>query len=181
MWLIPVPLEYEGGGVYLTQGWEGTDGLWELNPTTGSVQKLAGTSATMAYQDGGLWYATPRPTYEQGPDTVSKLELASEKATTWFHRNGGNLSVEGLDAQSHPVIANYLQGVTAHPFAELWLVASPGVETKLFTGEVYDKEFVLADQHGLWFGAAGGLYLYSQGNGLQRVSDRAVVPAGNCA
>lgn len=178
--LIPVPLDFAADGVYLTEGWEGTDGLWKLNPTTGAFQKLANTSTPEAYRNGKLWFVTPQPVPGKGADTVKVLDLASGKTTVWFHRSGRALGVEGFDAQGHPVMASYFQGVSEHLIAELWSVSTPGFETKLFAGEVYDKQFVLADQHGLWFGAAGGLYLYSQTSGLQRVSNKAVVPAGSC-
>jgi hypothetical protein len=178
--LIPVPLAYEAGSVYLTEGYEGTDGLWQLDPGTGAVRKLSDISFPTAYRNGELWYPTPHPTLTIHSDTINRLDVATGKTTVWFHRSGGDLWVEGLDTEGHPVIANYLPGHDQQPFAELWSVPSPGVATKLFTGGIYDKEFVMADQHGLWFGAADGLYLYSQNGGLQRVSGKAVVPAGTC-
>lgn len=183
--LVPVPLDYSPRGIFLTEGWEGTVGLWKLDPRTGSIQKLADTGGVEAYQDGQLWYPSPRLTYGgSGPDTIFMLEVSSGKTTVWFERKaeiqskGGALAVVGLDAQGHPVIARYLPAM--NPLAEFWSVTSPGVETKIFTGEIYDKQFVLPDQHGLWFGAAGGLYLYSLNGRLQRVSDKAVFPAGSC-
>src|SRR4029077_8585912 len=114
-------------------------------------------SSPVAYQDGGLWYPTPHPTLTVNSDTINRLDVATGQTTAWFHRSGGDLGVVGFDAEGHPVIANYLPD--QQPFVELWSVPSPGVETKLFTGEVYDKQFVMADEHGLWFGAADGLYL----------------------
>ena len=49
---IPVPLAITKDGVLLTYGWEGTYGVWRLDPASGSLTKVTGLSCAARLQRG---------------------------------------------------------------------------------------------------------------------------------
>lgn len=96
------------------------------------------------------------------------------------------VQVVAVDAAGHPLVM-VTPGFSNSENAELLLLTSPGAAQQIFHGTWAElgHMFVwfrpsIADIHGVWFGSAAGIYLYSPAVGLRKVSDQAGYPGNGC-
>ena len=199
----PGVFDYAREGIYIEQGFEHVfPGIWLLNTTTGAVAKVADIeSPQLSSGTGVFWYgrvnpADPSPVSTGSsagilPDEIDRFDVASKTTQQWLYRPGVGLDVLGLDLSGHPVIRALVpSGQTgkgsgdnffAHEKSEVLIGLSSNSTSSLFKGQAVESfGGMIADSHGLWFGSADGIYLYSASGGLQRVSDHARTPANGC-
>jgi hypothetical protein len=184
--MIAVVVEFATDGVYLTSGWEGLpNGLWRLNLGDGSLGKLSDAAGVVAIRDGVLWtfyLRDPGARYPTGypVDTVRRSSLAGGSATDWFSP-GVPIHPFGPDGQGRPLIdaRSYLGADGRDQAADVWQLSAPGQARKILSHWIGAGS--LSDSYGIWLGTERGLYLYTEGAGLQKVAVDAVVPLGSCA
>jgi hypothetical protein len=194
----PAVVDFGTRGVYLYSpsaiGGPG-EGVWLLNPTTGSVTQLAAAHRVWAVRDGKAWVARldPRdktvwpPGEIQPADSLAQVDLATGAETEWFYRAGAYPWMIGL-ASGRPLIAvGSMSGQS-----EIRLIDQPGSDGKLiYSGNrQFDGYFqnYQGDGDRIWLGGEGGIYLYRPDRALQRVfaydaksgSGRDIHPGGIC-
>ncbi len=140
---------------------------------------------------GALWGITmshiPMPPMEGsvvakgpggGPDTITRMDLASGAVATWYTAPEGSfVSVVGIDAAGHPLIAQAVTRVfTEKPPADYvpppptyLLLTGPG-QAQPIPGSAPALSSTGVDSHGTWFSGAGQLWLLS-GDRFQKVAD----------
>lgn len=194
----PAVVDFGTRGVYLYSpsaiGGPG-EGVWLLNPTTGSVTQVAPVHRVWAVRDGKAWVArfNPRdktkwpPVEIQPANSLAQVDLATGAETEWFYRAGAYPWMVGL-ASGRPLISvGNMSGQS-----EIRLIDQPGSDGKLiYSGSlVFDGYFqhYQGDGDRIWLGGEGGIYLYRPDRGLQKVfaydaksgSGRDIHPGGMC-
>jgi hypothetical protein len=171
---IPVPIGVTKDSVYLTYGGEGLWGVWRLDLTTGSLNKVSGLKSP-SYGAGSIWLELTRGNwvgmYSDG-DTLARLDLKTGAVQDWFHRDNVVVRNLGFDVGGNP----WVQAITydsrvAPQVLEIWRVIVPGKAELILSGQHISR--VITDKHGTWFANESGVYLYSGGR-LQRVSSASV-------
>jgi hypothetical protein len=194
----PEVVDFAAGGVFLYSpsaiGGPG-EGVWLMNPTTGSVTQVAAVHRVWTVRDGRAWVARldPRDKTVWAPieiapaDSLSQVDLATGVETQWFYRAGAYPWMIGL-VSGRPLIA--VTGASGQ--SEIRLIDQPGSDGKLiYSGHlVFDGYFqnYQGDGDRIWLGGEGGIYLYRPDRGLQRVlaydarsgSGRDIHPGGIC-
>ena len=194
----PEVVDFAAGGVFLYSpsaiGGPG-EGVWLMNPTTGSVTQVAAVHRVWTVRDGKAWVARldPRdktvwtPTEVQPADSLSQVDLATGAETQWFYRAGAYPWMVGL-VSGRPLIA--VTSVSGQ--SEIRLIDQPGSDGKLiYSGNLaFDGYFqnYQGDGDRIWLGGEGGIYLYRPDRGIQRVfaydarsgSGRGIHPGGIC-
>jgi hypothetical protein len=188
-------LSYAAEGIYLGLAYEGLGGVSLMDPDSGAVREtgpyyfypvmLAGGSAVWF---GGANPADPNPSPGGSPDSVDSFNFISVGQTPWLYLPGTFVQVVALDAAGHPIV---LVGHGSGDNAELLLLTRPGAAQQIF--HATHAELVLmtetiasgrggpvADSHGIWFGGPSGIYLYSPGLGMRKVSNQAGYPGNGC-
>ena len=194
----PAVLDFSTSGVYLysPSGLGGPgEGVWLLNPTTGSVTQVAALHGVWAVQNGKAFVArldlrdkTVWPPTEIAPaDSLVQVDLSTGVETELFYRAGAYPWMIGL-ASGRPLIA--VPGSSGQ--TEIRVIDQPASDGKLiYTGPlVFDGYFqnYQGDGDRIWLGGEGGIYLYRPDRGLQRVfgydaasgSGRNIHPGGFC-
>jgi len=194
----PEVMDFATAGVFLYSpsaiGGPG-EGVWLMNPTTGSVTQVAAVHRVWTVRDGKAWVARLDPrdktvwtqTEIQPADSLAQVDLATGAETQWFYRAGAYPWMVGL-VSGRPLIAvGSMSGQS-----EIRLIDQPGSDGKLiYSGNlVFDGYFqnYQGDGDRIWLGGEGGIYLYRPDRGIQRVfafdarsgSGRGIHPAGIC-
>jgi len=166
--------DYGTGGVYLASDLE--TGVWLVDIHAGTERLLTSEKIVVAVASGKAWLSTSLAN-SVNPDTVVALDLAGTSKSIWFHRDHLLVNLLGLTGDDLPVVS--VQTATGE---DVWLVTSPGVAQKIYSGpRVFDFS-PIRDAHGVWLGSGtAGTYLYSSGAGTRRVSSTSGAPAGICA
>ena len=194
----PAILDFDTRGVYLYSpsaiGGPG-EGVWLLNPTTGSVTQMRAVHRLWAVHDGKAWVARldPRdktvwPQMEIAPaDSLVQVDLATGTETEWFYRAGSYPWMIGF-ASGRPLIAV----VGSHGQSEVRLIDQPGSDgTLVYSGSlVFDGYFghYQGDGDRIWLGSERGIYLFRPDWGFHKVfaynaapgSGGDILPAGLC-
>jgi hypothetical protein len=181
-------VQFSAAGIYLTEGYDFSQGLWLMDPTNGAIHKVLDRGYPEAVDGGTLWQgevnpADPKPylVVDSGyaPDEVDRIDLRDGTKVTWLYRPGWALGVVGLDAIGRPIILAY-----SDPDQSIQLLSMEGPDR---TRVIYtfvpkstsDFGYSVTDVHGTWFGGQLGVFLYSS-QGVHKVSDAPVQPAGPC-
>jgi hypothetical protein len=116
------------------------------------------------------------------PDQIWRLELKSGHQVIWLDRPGTGVHVIGIDAHDRPLISAVHDGRNSlDPTAELLLSLDDAKQQSIYKGAIAASlTGGITDQHGVWFGSAQGIYLYSDEAGLQKVSNQRGAPANGC-
>jgi hypothetical protein len=151
---------------------DASDGLWQLNPDTGALQKLttAGTEwytiGTDAAWSGELVPGDRTPGKIQA-DRLIRLDLRTGVVAPWFYRPNQQITVLGLDSQGRPLVE-----LGSETKTELWLATSPDAATLIASGGGWGSADdaslswpVVADSHGVWSRSSKGISLYRPGAG----------------
>ena len=194
----PAVLDFNASGVYLYSpsalGGPG-EGVWLLNPTTGSVTQVTALHRVWAVQNGKAFVARldPRdntiwPPTELAPaDSLVEVDLSTGVETKLFYRAGAYPWMIGF-ASGRPLIA--VSGSSGQ--TEIRVIDQSASDGKLvYSGPlVFDGYFgnYQGDGDRIWLGGEGGIYLYRPDRGLQRVfafdarngSGRHISPGGFC-
>ena len=145
----PEVVDFAAGGVFLYSpsaiGGPG-EGVWLLNPTTGSVTQVAAVHRVWTVRDGKAWVARidPRdktvwpPSEIQPADSLAQVDLATGAETQWFYRAGAYPWMVGL-VSGRPLIA--VSSVSGR--SEIRLIDQPGSDGQLvYSGNlVFDGYF----------------------------------------
>jgi len=187
----PIVLDYSADGIYLVQAFEHLlAGLWLLDPSTGSVRQVSKDIYPVSSAGGGvIWAQLVNPADTNSvftgssagtlPDEIDRVDLRSGTQTAWLYKPGLGLGVVGLDGQGHPLMVS--QGWGADSNAELSIVSAPGSSRLIYKGWlVQTLAGGITDSHGVWFGSSQGIYLYSEADGLRKVSNQPGLPANCC-
>ena len=176
----PAVLDFSTRGVYLYSpsalGGPG-EGVWLLNPTTGSVTQVAALHGVWDVQNGKAFVARLDPrdktvwpnAAELTPaDSLVQVDLSTGVETELFYRAGAYPWMIGL-ASGRPLIAVLGSGGQT----EIRLIDKPASDgTLIYSGPlVFDGYFqnYQGDGDRIWLGGEGGIYLFRPDRGLQRV------------
>jgi hypothetical protein len=189
-------LAYQPDGIYLDNHLNGTDaanGLWLLNPTSGSLKAYpAGRQATWGWIGaGGAWSYSPDGN-RFGSNSFARLDLSTGAVETWFQvaspppPEPGSKTIRLLGFEgSHPLVQVYVDDHTS----EIWRLIAAGQATRLpdlALGPLSPPSSV-ADSHGTWLIAGdGGVYLFANGAFTKVASAPAIasgwyIASGTCA
>jgi hypothetical protein len=177
-------LAYNNDGVYLQHHLNGADaanGLWVLNPTTGSIKAFpTGEHATWAAIAWGAAWSYSVDGNRFGSSKFARMDLSTGAITTWFDAGGtvqppenGSKSVRifGFDG-SQPLVEVWTMGGTP----EAWLLKAPGQSSRLPDvplGQASPPQ-ATSDSHGTWLIGSDGVYLYNN----SRFTRLAAAPPG---
>jgi hypothetical protein len=175
-----IVLEYSTAGIYLTSAPNTesvTFGLWVVDPTTG-IQHQLGTGSGYGLMSGTtVWIESSQQQLGlpagPSPDTVTLLDLASNRTTPWVFTSGGWLGLEALDGGGYPVVNVY--GPNSPGYR---VYNAPNLGSPIATDDLVGDP--VGDAHGIWFSGRDGLYFWTPRNGLMRVADTRLVPLGPC-
>jgi hypothetical protein len=194
----PLVADYGPAGVYIVAGSAmggPGEGVWLLNPLTGSTKLLRQVQAVWEVRDGYAWVARfdtrDKTVWPPGEGTnansLVRVDLATGAETVWFYRAGTYPWLLGLDSLGRPVVQAAQVGVTAG-LNDLLILDHPGSPGQLVTSSNPGVDYVQGDGDRLWFGGAYGIYLYRPDRGFQKVfaydgkqgSGNYAEPAGFC-
>ena len=162
---------YQLDGIYLDNhlsGTDGSDGLWLLDPRSGSLKTFpAGRQATWGWIGaGGAWsYSLNGSRF--GSNSFARMDLSTGAIETWFQvaspqppaPGSKSIRVMGFDG-SQPLVQVYVDDHTS----EIWRLTAPGQATRLpdLALGPLSPPFSVADSHGTWLIAGDGtVYLYA--------------------
>jgi hypothetical protein len=189
-----VVIDFAADGIYMAFGFEGLHGLSVIDPVTGSSHDVQGVGAPEASGGGGVFWdgevnpADPHPIVTGAsvgimgtlPNQVTSVNVKTGNRTPWFYRPGNGVGVVGLDIHGHPLISVVQRWGT--DISELLLSPSPGSYQSIYKGPVTGTlGGAIPDSHGVWFGSAQGIYLYSETGGLIKVTNEPGYPANGCS
>ena len=182
---------FEADGVYLRQAVNAKQGayqkLFRLDPAGGSPKLVRGSDHHM-YPTGwtvvggsaawGLDYRVKGSSYTY---LVDRLDLATGAVTTWF--------TSAPDHQFAPMGTDIKNRLYITDGLEVWRVGQPGQVEYLLRPPKTEGSYtfggeMLADKHGVWLEALGGVWFYSDTEGSRQlvvnVPEEMVWPAGPC-
>ena len=150
--------------------------VWRYDPSTGSTMRVRPSDSVGDLGGGALWI---------GGDSLVRVDLATGARSDWFSVQGMSVQFLGVDEGGVPLVWTF----DNRGHLEIWRISDPNQATSLYSVEytgnppIYGPEAIqgllTADEHGVWFGANDGLYLYDQ-TGFHEVSSVAGLPAGAC-
>ena len=190
----PLVADYGAAGVYFVAGSAiggPGEGVWLLDPLTGSTKLLRQVHSVWEVRDGYAWVARfdTRDKTVWGPgegtpaNSLVRVDLATGAETVWYYRAGTYPWFIGLDSLGRPVVQASGNGLN-----DLLLLDHPGSSGQLVTSSNPGLDYVQGDGDRIWFGGAYGIYLYRPDRGFQKVfayngkpgSGNYVEPAGFC-
>jgi hypothetical protein len=194
-------MDYAKEGIYLGLAYEGLGGVSLMDPDTGAIREAGPYYfyPVMLVAGSAVWFgiaspadSNPAPGALAGaPDSVDSFDFISGKQSPWMYLPGTFLQVVAVDAAGHPIVlVGHGSGDKAND-AELLLLTAPGAAQQIFHGTQGELVSItesissgrggpISDSHGIWFGSPAGIYLYSPGVGMRKVSDQAGYPANGC-
>jgi hypothetical protein len=191
---FPQVVDFGPAGVYMTSGSAlggPGNGVWLLDPRTGTVKLLRDLPSVWAVRDGYAWVGrfdlrdkTVWPQSELAPlNSVVKINLATGAETIWFYQAGTYPWFLGLDSRSRPIVIVNLYGTN-----QMRLIDQPGSSGQLIQSGNGEILYPQADGERMWFGGDKGIYLYRPQQGFQKVfafdagpaNGSRMLPAGVC-
>jgi hypothetical protein len=182
-----VIVDFAPEGIWLSYaGYESPGaGLFLLDLTTGALKDVGGPWVVFEPVTGGpgvFWFTDggPNPQVSIGmgsivPARLQRFTIADGKTEIWFSKPGSYLKVLGTDLAAHPIFTS--SAITGNG-NDVWLALSP-TQAKVIGLPQGDYQLI-TDSHGVWFGSRQGIYLYSAGGRLQKVSNQPGYPANGC-
>lgn len=186
--------DFNSSGIYIMEmsglGGPG-QGVWLLNPITGSVTLIRRVPQLWMVRDGYAWVArfdtrdkSSPPAYsELAPaNSLVQINLATGAETTWFYQPGQYPWMLGLDSHRHPIV-QFTYSVR--------IIDEPGAEGQMINGHGFANEPLgepLGDGDRVWFGGQSGIFLNRPNIGIQLVyphqsdpqNPSYIAPAGFC-
>jgi hypothetical protein len=186
--------------IYLGNAYEGLGGVSLMDPNGGAIRDVGPYYfyPLMAVAGSAVWFGTANPADPNPapgglagtPDSVDSFNFINGSQTPWLYLPGTFVQVVAVDATGHPIVL-VGHGSGSSDNAELLLLTSPGAAQQIFHGTLTELNSLtasmpigfsgpIADSHGIWFGSPAGVYLYSPGVGMRKVSDQAGYPGNGC-
>lgn len=189
--LIFSVIAFEADGVYMRQAvlpkQSVYQNLFRLDPAGGTPKLVRGSDHHM-YQTGwtvlgggaawGIDYRLKGTSYTY---LVDRLDLATGAVTVWFTSDPDHqFAPMGTDSKNRLYITDGF---------EVWRLAKPGQAEHLLSPAKTEGSYtfggeMLADAHGTWFQALGGVWFHSDAEGSRQlpvnVPEEMVTPAGPC-
>lgn len=196
-----VVLDYAKEGIYLGNAYEGLGGVSLMDPNGGAIRDLGPYYfyPVMVVAGSAVWFgsadpADPNPApggLSGAPDSVDSYNFISRSQTPWLYLPGTFVQVVAVDASGHPIVLVGHGSGSSDDNAELLLLTGPGAAQQIFHGTHAELGSItasisigfsgpIADSHGIWFGSPAGIYLYSPGVGMRKVSDQVGYPGNGC-
>ena len=157
-------------------------GVWKIDVANGTGSRILTSDIAGTMAGDALWM-TPASAYTLG-DSLVRVDLGTGQATVWFTDPGRMIQFLGVDHSGRPIVWTFAGG-----HLEIWQVAEPNIATNFFTldytgapsifGPEMQQGLLVADQHGVWFGASDGLYIYDAA-GFRKIATTSGIPAGPC-
>ena len=133
---------------------------------------------------GAAWAVAPPPfspaspgTWSGLPSLILRMDLKTGVVTTYFGgRLGEELGLVGVDAQGEPIVTvlDATLGPNAGYFDSLpqvLLIEGDGARVVVSrVHEFFVPSSMVADEHGIWFGGPGSVWLYTPASGVQEVA-----------
>ena len=153
-------------------------GVWriDLAAKTGTRIRSSDNAGSMA--SGALWITPPLG------DSLDRIDLGTGQETVWFSDPGRSIQFLGVDHAGLPIVWTFAGG-----HLEIWRVAAPNQSTNFYSidyagapaifGPEMQQGLLVADEHGVWFGASDGLYIYDTA-GFRKIATTSGIPAGPC-
>jgi hypothetical protein len=174
-----IVLEFSISAIYLTAAKNDesqTSGLWVVNPITGAERQAGSGSGYSLMSGSRVWIESTRQQLQlpagPSPDTVTLLDLSSNRTSPWVFNPGDWLSIDALDGAGFPIVNVYGPNSPGYRAYD-----APGTGTQITNRYVDSPQ---GDDHGIWFAGRDGLYLWTDRGGLVRVTDVRLVPLGPC-
>lgn len=177
-------VSFDAKGVWLAYaGYEGpTVGLFLFDLGSRRLTDFAGPRQVfnpVAGRPGIFWFtdygAQPEPQTEGMGGyylaRVQRLTIAGPTVESWLARDRTSIQVIGVDANGFPVVADG---------SGVWLMTAPNKASRIDLPQGFFG-VVSADRHRTWLGGMDGVYLYTSGGELTKVTGQAASPAGTCA
>jgi hypothetical protein len=194
-------MDYAKEGIYLGLAYEGLGGVSLMDTDSGAIREVDPYYfyPLMAVAGSAVWFGSSNPADPKpapgglagAPDSVDSFDFMNGKQIPWVYLPGTFLQVVAVDAAGHPIVlVGHGSGDQANN-GELLLLTTPGAAQQIFHGTQAELVSItasitsgrggpIADGHGIWFGSPAGIYLYSPGVGMRKVSDQAGYPANGC-
>jgi hypothetical protein len=195
-----VVMDYAKEGIYLGNAYEGLGGVSLMDPNGGAIRDVGPYYfyPLMVVAGSAVWFGTANPA-DPNPvpgglagtqDSVDSFNFINGTQSAWLYLPGTFVQVVAVDASGHPIVL-VGHGSGSSDNAELLLLTSLGVAQQIFHGTLAELNSItrsssigfsgpIADSHGIWFGSPAGIYLYSPGVGMRKVSDQAGYPGNGC-
>jgi hypothetical protein len=157
-------------------------GVWQIDVAAGTATRTRSSDIVGSMAAGGLWMS-PVSGSAIG-DSLVRIDVVTGQQVVWFTDPETMIEFLGLDHAGLPIVWTFADG-----HLDIWRVAAPNQATKFYsvdyTGDppIFGPEMrqglLVADDHGVWFGASDGLYIYDT-SGFHKVADTSGIPAGPC-
>lgn len=171
--MYPIAVAITSSGILISYGWEGTYGVWRLDPSNGSLTKITGEPAPRGYGAGAIWLQPRRGSSpvgaEQSGDTLARLDPSSGLSQDWFHRDAVLVAFLGIDGDGYPWVLA-VPNDSSLP-TQILRVRGLGQADLILSGQRVVR--IRSDVHGTWFANETGVYLFGRGR-LQRVAAASV-------
>jgi hypothetical protein len=175
---IPTAVKIGGGGSYSNPADQ--VGVWRVDAISGASIRILPKDIGGQLAAGSLWSVRSPDT----GDVLVRTDLSTGLQTDWFTGTGQRMQFLGVDHLGLPIVWTFANG-----HLEVWHVVAPdnaeqvhavdyGGEPPIYPPEITEGDLI-ADGHGVWFGAPDGLYL-SSGASFLKVAATAGIPAGPC-
>lgn len=157
-------------------------GVWRIDLASKTGTRIRSSDIVGSMASGALWI-TPVSGNQLG-DSLDRIDLGTGNQTVWFSDPGRTIQFLGVDHAGLPIVWTFSGG-----HLEIWRVAAPNQATNFYSidytgaAEIFGPEMqqglLVADEHGVWFGASDGLYIYDAA-GFRKIATTAGIPAGPC-
>lgn len=151
-------------------------GVWKLDLATRSATRIFTSDSLGGLAAGALW---------SSGDVVTRVDVSTGQAKVWFRGPSKFMEFFGVDQAGLPIVETF----DGAGHLDLWHIESPDKATAFYSldytggphifGPEAQQGMFVADNHGVWFGAADGLWLYD-GTVFRQVSSVSGIPAGPC-
>jgi hypothetical protein len=167
IFLTPICFECGAGG----------SSLWTLDERNGSVRKISDLSSYWSIANGAAWGGVT--TTSTAMDRFVRID-ANGAVTTWMNLSGSYLRLLALGPDGSPLVHASIANAEA-----VWRVPEPETGQEVFRVSSGGLSGAFRDQYGTWIGGAqsgdgAGIFLYTTGGELRKMSDFPGVPLGPC-
>jgi hypothetical protein len=157
-------------------------GVWRIDLAAKTGTRIRSSDIVGSMASGALWI-TPVSGNQLG-DSLDRIDLGTGNQTVWFSDPGRTIQFLGVDNAGLPIVWTFANG-----HLEIWRVAAPNQATNFYSidyagvpaifGPEMQQGLLVADEHGVWFGASDGLYIYDAA-GFRKIATTSGIPSGPC-
>jgi hypothetical protein len=157
-------------------------GVWQIDVAAGTGSRILASDNVGSMAAAALWVVLPSGD-TQG-ESLIRTDLGTGKQKVWFSDPGHGIQFLGVDHAGLPIVWTFAGG-----HLSLWHVSAPNQATIFYSidyagnapifGPEMQQGLLVADAHGVWFGASDGLYIYDAA-GFRKMATISGIPAGPC-